>query len=148
MKTRQKHLAIVTTAILISSYVPLRAQSKEQSHVDWERMKACAAQAEKVMRRPDMRGFNLERNHYSPKYGRCFMIVSSKEAGSYEIRMDDAFEGTVLAIEELITPAGVERDRYCSIDDPDASPASRTALRNESERRQRVSDDIDERMNH
>lgn len=83
-----------------------------------ERMKACAAQAEKVMRRPDMQMFNLLQNHYSPKYERCFMRTSHVLSNRVsQIFLRDAFEGINLTSTTwyyTVHDSGKSRD--CSIE--------------------------------
>jgi hypothetical protein len=69
----------------------------EEKPPNWERMKACAAQAEKAAHRV---GEELLRNHYSPKYERCFMFTAIRETEFMSVnRLLDAFEGTELAAE-------------------------------------------------
>jgi hypothetical protein len=76
--------------ILALSCAALAQQEKPKAN--WERMKACAAQAEKAANRV---GEKLIENHYSPKYQRCFMLTYSDLPAN---RLWDAFEMTELAV--------------------------------------------------
>jgi hypothetical protein len=93
---------------------PLGAQEKAEPKPDWERMKECAAQAEKIMARPDMRGQDLIQAHYSPKYGRCFLLTSYRKDGSIDQELIDAFELRVLA-DDLTMFRNGDRQQVCTI---------------------------------
>jgi hypothetical protein len=86
----------------------------EEKPPNWERMKACAAQAEKAADR-----FNeeLERNHYSVKYERCFMLTIRTDPANDHVfweRLRDAFEGTELA-QIVMDFRKKDLDKACSI---------------------------------
>jgi hypothetical protein len=77
---------------------------------NYERSRECAVQAEKSANSRD--GRVLERNHYSPKYQRCFMLTRNREYGGprdhyvegHEVtvwRLNDAFENHELAYKML-----------------------------------------------
>ena len=75
-----------------------------------QRMKECAAQAEKVARadqaNPSFKGQSivLKRSHYSPKYERCYMVEESSlfaPDGFVSWLLLDAFEGTHLAYAQV-----------------------------------------------
>jgi hypothetical protein len=82
--------------LAVFSLAPLLAQSPPEPKADWERTKACAAQAEKTAQRRKVR---LVENHYSPKYERCFLLAEAEvSGGKVSIGMlIDAFEGADLA---------------------------------------------------
>ena len=79
---------------------------------NWEKMKDCATQAEKLMERRNRQNAALGigaasdwTNHYSPKYNRCFVVASYfvKQEGWFKhesiltTSLLDAFEGAFLA---------------------------------------------------
>lgn len=144
-------LVIFATAFFMNSPALLQAQSKDEPKPDWERMKACAAQAEKVMRRPLMRDEQLVGSHYSPKYGRCFMVTSNQKDGFWTTTISDAFEGAQLAVDFLSMPKGMNPDYFCSIWDPTARETNGAHIDESVEIHRnclRVRAYIDERMNH
>lgn len=74
-------------------------------------MKDCAAQAEKAGPREAEVNKGSYNNHYSPKYDRCYVRVSSKiqngeQVSGQGIRLVDAFErNTVAAFAETFPPS-------------------------------------------
>jgi hypothetical protein len=82
--------------ILLMPVMGLAAEEKPADKQNWERMQTCAAQAEKAG------GDNLQRNHYSAKYERCFMLLRfvghDRDSGYVSWSLVDAFEGTELAV--------------------------------------------------
>ena len=69
------------------------------SKEDWQRMKDCAAQAEKVGPVQAEANKGTYTNHYSPKYGRCFLrIVWWSSDSVRNIRLMDAYEHENLAL--------------------------------------------------
>jgi len=95
---------IVATSMLLAA--GLMAQEKPKNN--WQRMKECAAQAEKYA------GSNLTRSHYSPKYERCFALVQYIGKGYRDWELIDAFEGTSLA---FINTNSANDEEACAIDD-------------------------------
>ena len=89
---------------------------------NYERMKDCAAQADRMARESNwgndksILGWG---NHYSPKYGRCYVQVSgmSQTGDLYDEELYDAFESKVLA---TYTIHG-ENKIFCKITDDDSS---------------------------
>jgi hypothetical protein len=75
---------------------------------DWRRMKECADQADRFIKQPDPLRNQLAgwENHYSPKYGRCYVAISylngdAKKNPKVPLMFDvlyDAFEGRSLAM--------------------------------------------------
>jgi len=92
--------------LLASTFLLFGADDKKPPEKqNWERMKACAAQAEKVG------GSNLQRNHYSRKYERCFALLLFRGDHSSDWELIDAFEGTVLAVRFLDSKPKEPRER-------------------------------------
>jgi hypothetical protein len=86
-------LAVVLIALTVVG--SLTAQEKPKDN--WERTKACAAQAEKVARENE---YALIQNHYSPKYEKCYMHVSYIVEWGYRAVID-AFEQKYLTLESM-----------------------------------------------
>jgi hypothetical protein len=88
-------------------------QTSKSKPDNWQKMKDCAAQAEKAMEERNRRSVSFGghgsdgwSNHYSPKYNRCFlkaeyMLVAAKDAvkggPSFYAYLIDAFEQVDLA---------------------------------------------------
>jgi hypothetical protein len=66
---------------------------------NWERTRECAAQAERAAKSSlwDARNVLGWENHYSPKYERCFVVVSWPERNGSKEELYDAFERRNLA---------------------------------------------------
>jgi hypothetical protein len=101
------------------------AQTAEKSSPapdSWQKMKECAAQAEKVM----MDKAGTWENHVSPKYGRCFILritnVPGEGAGKtypqFVNQLIDAFERSELAqrVSETAVPPAPSDLLSCRID--------------------------------
>jgi hypothetical protein len=106
---------ILVTAAIAAGQAPQKAPaSPRENKVDtWERSKECAAQAEKLFNEITKKaiaaglssGPDDWRNHYSPKYGKCFLEVDvfthyqSPSGGGLLVgrSLRDAFERTILA---------------------------------------------------
>jgi hypothetical protein len=77
------------------------AVAEQRKTDDWQRMKECAEQAARLMKQsaPAQPGYEDSwSNHYSPKYGRCYVLSESKSKGSAWLHMGDAFEGSTIAV--------------------------------------------------
>jgi hypothetical protein len=74
-----------------------KPQPKSQSSVNWERMKDCAAQTERMMHRDVVMSKyrQLLRNHYSPKYERCFVLTATDDGNL--LILYDALENVDIA---------------------------------------------------
>lgn len=94
---------------------------------DWQRMKECAQQAERMVKRFEWvegkDGLTGWENHYSPKFGRCFVAASftndaAKKDRELPVLYDqlfDAFEGRLLAIcTDAIVP---KANFFCTVQD-------------------------------
>jgi len=106
-----------------------QARQQEQKRADdWQRMKECAQQTERMAKQEGWvqgkDGILGWQNHYSPKYGRCFVSMSfmdesAKKDPDWPLLYDeliDAFEGRTLA---MCTDAQVSKARFlCNVQDP------------------------------
>jgi hypothetical protein len=87
-----------------------KAQSENDHKPDtWQKMKDCAAQAERVG--PGEAEINKGNyvNHYSPKYDRCFVKISwvirqGEEIKGQGARLVDAFEHDTIALSQTTFP--------------------------------------------
>ena len=93
--------AILAVASLLSAQTPAKKPSAKPD--TWERSKECAAQAEKVVADWSKRTGSAPedwQNHYSPKYGKCFVLIGSVQPSAdrnsfptvYSEALFDAFE--------------------------------------------------------
>ena len=108
---------------------PVSVQATTNKQPDnWQRMKECAEQTERDAKRggwvEGQRNGNVTttgwRNHYSPKYGRCYVVVSYMNHAAetnhalplsyYELY--DAFEARLLST--CIDAATFETNMFCS----------------------------------
>lgn len=112
-----------------------RGAEVETKGEDWQRTKECAEQADRIATRNGwVIGQRTEdhtvmgwRNHYSPKYGRCYILVSYMNRAALKDRdrpllfdeLFDAFEGRLLSTCTDATNSGARL--MCSID-PAESP--------------------------
>ncbi len=102
-------------------------EQARQQEQNWQRMKECAQQSDRMVKRFDWvegkDGLLGWENHYSPKHGRCFVAASfmNKDAKKdpklpmlYD-QLFDAFEGRLLAIctDARVSAANV----FCSVED-------------------------------
>jgi len=76
-----------------------KASSEPRRVESWERTRECAAQAERAAKSSlwDARNVLGWENHYSPKYERCFVVVTWPEAVTYSEELYDVFERRNLA---------------------------------------------------
>ncbi len=89
---------------------------------DWQKMKDCAIQAEKVgpnEAEANKGGFT---NHYSPKYDRCYIRISwitlsaDQSVSGQGLRLLDAFEHDSVAVFiETFSPP--QAKAFCMVDD-------------------------------
>jgi hypothetical protein len=111
-------------AMTIISYAQAPQDKRLAEPDNWQRSKECAAQAEKVMTASDRenvsKGFSGAlhwENHYSLKYGKCFVSALYMESGKrpsgekfsfYSTILTDAFERHSLAMSATSgAPAGL-----------------------------------------
>ncbi len=107
---------------------PIQRQSSDEN---WDRMRQCAEQADRVARREGWVGTQKARsdstvlgwwNHYSPKYGRCYMQVSylnepakrDKRLPEIYYELHDAFENNYVATCTDATNSGA--GSFCHIE--------------------------------
>ena len=88
-------LKLISAGLLLAGF--LAAEPPPAQKQDWERMKACAAQAEKAIQawRAEENGLStvqLLANHYSAKDERCYMEAKVVDAGGVMYALRDAFE--------------------------------------------------------
>jgi hypothetical protein len=110
--------AVLFLATLAFGQKAPETDSKE----DWQRMKDCAAQAEKIGPGEAEANKGTYTNHYSRKYGRCFLKISwttEKDGGvlTRGYRLIDAFEHTNIAVYQASLPES-ESKTVCYIDSP------------------------------
>ena len=122
---------------------PARATDVRPKGEDYQRMKDCAEQTDRIAKRSgwvegrrtgDTTIFGWT-NHYSPKYGRCYILVNhlnhpTKDLKGFPLTYDelfDAFEGRLLS---TCTDAKTsEASWFCSIQDDDRLPGDCRACR-------------------
>jgi hypothetical protein len=90
------------------------APKNTNTNDDWQKSKECAEQSEKVMKEKG-EFYRFWRNHYSPKYNKCFIEDSTRVPGEgagrdypeLTVELIDAFERTHLAqwVSETTKPA-------------------------------------------
>ena len=95
------------------------AQMLDPSKPDtWEKMRECAAQAEKVRPGEAAENSGIYTNHYSPKYDRCYVritwvIKKGEKVLGQRIRLLDAFEHDTMALS--FVPSSKYNRRYVGI---------------------------------
>jgi hypothetical protein len=115
----------------------VQKQTSKSTPDNWQKMKDCAAQAEKAMAERDRRSISFGgrasdawSNHYSPKYNRCFLkaeyLVAAKDTvkggPGFYIYLMDAFEQVDLAS----SASGVSAEFLCR-NEEDAKECERGA---------------------
>lgn len=116
--TRMKHW----WTILLAFGIPAFCQAPSKKSPDtWQKTKECADQAAKVIADWDDASV-FWRNHYSPKYNRCFLLVSRQInvkdwiGTVFQNTLYDAFERSTLAT-SIAPPVPPEMASTCSMDD-------------------------------
>jgi hypothetical protein len=126
--------AVALALMTVPSYnqTPPKKAPPAQSKPDtWERSKACATQAEKVIKW--LVGDDAKitwQNHYSPKYDRCFLktwrMLDAKKVEDWtgnvsETDLYDAFERSRLANYVTAIPPSPRFESLCDIEDKEKS---------------------------
>jgi hypothetical protein len=123
----------ILAALTVPSFSQTRAKKTvpTQTKPDtWQKSKECAGQAEKVINDWDDASVSW-RNHYSPKYNRCFILVSRQInvkdwiGTVIEDTFYDAFERSTLAT-SIVSPVPPQVATLCSTDE-DAKADCKTA---------------------
>jgi hypothetical protein len=124
-----KVVSIIFGAVLSFGQTTTKKDTSQAATADaWQKSKECASQAEKTMADFDRRsvaaggaGFVDWKNHYSPKYNRCFItadyVSPAKDGGGkyvpfFSTELIDAFERSILAN----SASGGPTDGFCDID--------------------------------
>jgi hypothetical protein len=100
-------VAFVGMTVLLHAQVPPKKTPAQPKADTWERSKECAAQSERIMADPNLfiKSPDDWRNHYSPKYDKCFVLIHfssfSKDESAFpsvfRTALYDAFERSELA---------------------------------------------------
>jgi len=110
---------------------PQPAKSGASPVDDWDRMKDCTTQADRLAARAGWAGSKLGSNtnqgwqsHYSAKYRRCYALVSEMvpfaDSPALVYTLHDAFENTVLA-GNTNDPRENIQHTFCTINTPGAT---------------------------
>jgi hypothetical protein len=82
-------------------------QQEKKSKDNWQRMKECAAEAEKYRDKTSKNILVLVlQNHYSPKYEKCYVLIHliTTEPVSNSEQLIDPFEGGGLTMKSIEKP--------------------------------------------
>jgi hypothetical protein len=99
---------ITSRAVLFLALTPALSfsQRTQPENDNWQKMKDCAVQAEKVGPGEADVNKGSYSNHYSPKYNRCYLRISwlikqGDEVSGQGLRLVDAFEHNTIALYQI-----------------------------------------------
>jgi hypothetical protein len=115
-------------ALCFATALAFGQKANTDSKEDWQRMKDCAAQAEKIGPSEAEPNKGSYSNHYNPKLGRCFVKITwltrqGSEISGLGVRLVDAFEHDTVALFQVTFPES-ESKSPCSIGTTQAGCAS------------------------